>query len=231
MNGIDRSSPSSRCQSNDLPRPPGRVASRGARASNSRRSAIAGIGGIAARSDFGFDRQHLHHRQSEALRDRGDALRRFVAVKLEQIGAQHLNDVGKRCVIGVHGERDLLGAAVDARTQFARRMERHVAWAWRKEHKAHHVGARIERDIEGFGRRKAADFDQNRHGGGVLARFRPRSNSARKPPPHQHRGRQILDRRPDRLEQRDLRHLGAALGLAATELEQIAAHAVLFQRA
>src|SRR4029077_18505637 len=40
MNGIDKSIFSSRCQSNGLPRPPGRVASRGGRASNSRRFEI-----------------------------------------------------------------------------------------------------------------------------------------------------------------------------------------------
>src|SRR5262245_51219759 len=40
MKGMLRSRCSSRCQSNDLPSPPGRVASRGARASNSSRSAI-----------------------------------------------------------------------------------------------------------------------------------------------------------------------------------------------
>src|SRR3954469_9880307 len=40
MNGIGRSRFSSRRQSKGLPRPPGRVASRGARASNSRRSTI-----------------------------------------------------------------------------------------------------------------------------------------------------------------------------------------------
>src|ERR1043166_2063834 len=66
--------------------------------------------------------------------------------------------------------------------------------------------------------------------GGVLARFRDGSKSGERAP-HQHRGGQVLDRGPDRLEQRDLVRLGAALCLAAAELEQVAADAVLLQHA
>src|SRR5882757_3229446 len=50
MNGSLRSRPSSTCQSNTAPRPPGRVASLGARASNRIRSATAAYPGNDARS-------------------------------------------------------------------------------------------------------------------------------------------------------------------------------------
>ena len=50
-------------------------------------------------------------------------------------------------------------------------------------------------------------------------------------PPHQHRGCQILDRATDRLEQRDLRGRGAALDLAAAQIEQIAPDPLLLQHA
>src|SRR6185295_3269564 len=56
--------------------------------------------------------------------------------------------------------------------------------------------------------------------GGVLARFRDRSKSGDRAP-HQHRRGQVLDRRADRLEQRDFARPGAASGLAAAELEQV----------
>src|SRR5258705_320813 len=73
-------------------------------------------------------------------------------------------------------------------------------------------------------------FTRTERGGEVLARLGGAKKSAKRPP-HQHRGGQILDRGTDGFEQRDLGCLGAALGLAAAELEQVAADAGLFQHA
>ena len=161
MNGIDRSRFSSRCQSNGLPRPPGRVASRGARASNSSRSATLDVERDRAEIGFRLDRQRLHHRQAEALRDRADARGRLLAVKLEQVGLQHVDDAGQQRVVGIDRERDLLGAVFHAAAEVARRVQRHIARARREEHEADHVGAGIERGIERVGRGQAADFDQD----------------------------------------------------------------------
>src|SRR6266511_4460646 len=50
-------------------------------------------------------------------------------------------------------------------------------------------------------------------------------------PPHQHRRRQILDRRAHRLEQRDLRRRRAAFRLAAAEVGEVAADVGLLDHA
>ena len=103
-----------------------------------------------------------------------------------------------------------------------------------KEHEADHVGARIERDIERFGRREAADFDQKRHGGrGSSATFAARSNQRLKP---SDRHTSIAAARSSIAVPTDLNSViwlavRAALGLAAAEFEQVAADAVLLQHA
>ena len=82
-------------------------------------------------------------------------------MKLQQIGMQHVDDVGQRRIVGIDRERDLLGAVFHPAPEVARRMQRDIARARRKEHEADHVGAGIERGVERVGRGQAADFDQD----------------------------------------------------------------------
>ncbi len=86
-----------------------------------------------------------------------------LAVKLQHIGMQRLDDIGQHRVIGIDDERNLFGAVFDAASERVRGVQRNVARAWRKEHEAHHVGARVERGIEGLGRGEAADLNKGGH--------------------------------------------------------------------
>ena len=103
--------PLSNVQSNGLPSPPGRVASCGARASKISRSATLAY--IADRRKVGAlgDRQRLHHRQAETAAHDRDPLRRLVAVQLQHVGLEGVDDVAERLVVGIDRERDLAGAA------------------------------------------------------------------------------------------------------------------------
>ena len=77
---------------------------------------------------------HLHHRKAEALPDAPTRAARLLAVQLQQVGLQHVHDLGERRIIGVDGDRDLLGAALHAGAELARRVKRHVARRGRKKH-------------------------------------------------------------------------------------------------
>ena len=177
MNGIPASTPSSSVQSNGLPSPPGRVAS----AARARRTAASRRPWHRAdRRQIGAlgDRQRLHHRQAEARAHHHDPLRRLLAVQLQHVGLERLDDVAQRLVIGIDGERDLAGAALDALAERARRLDAEMARARRKEHEADHVGAGFQRDIKRFGGLQAADFDHERHAPAFYPLLRPRPQSA-----------------------------------------------------
>jgi len=75
----------------------------------------AGIGRDRREVGFGFDRQHFHDRNAEALADRGDALRRLMAVQLEHVGLQGADDLFQARIVGIHDERDCLGASLTRR--------------------------------------------------------------------------------------------------------------------
>ena len=84
-------------------------------------------------------------------------------MQLQEVGRQRLDDAGQLGVGRIDGERDLLGAAAHARAERARRVEREMARRRREEHEADHVGARVERRVEGVEGGQAADFDEERH--------------------------------------------------------------------
>ena len=163
MNGTAGSRLSSSRQSNGLPSPPGRVASRGARASK-----MQPVGDLVVepdRREVGAlgDRQRLHDRQAEARAHRDHAVRRLLAVQLQHVGLQRLDDCLERRVVGVDRERDLLRAPAHALAERARGLVAEIARRRREEHEADHVGARVERYVERLGRLQAADFDHNGH--------------------------------------------------------------------
>ena len=69
----------------------------------------------------------------------------FLAVQLQEIRPQRLDDVFERRVVGIDRQRHLGGAALGLPAEFARGLEAEMARRRRKEHEAHHVGARLER--------------------------------------------------------------------------------------
>ena len=58
----------------------------------------------------------------------------------------------------------LSGAALGLPAEFARRLQAEMPRRRRKEHEAHHVGARLQRDVERLARGQAANFDEQGHG-------------------------------------------------------------------
>ena len=119
-------------QSNGLPSPPGRVASCGARASKISRSATCAywrIGERSARSAIGSafitgrPKRRAHRR---------DALRRLLAVQLQHVGLERVDDVAQRVVVGIDRERDLAGPATHALAERARGLQPEVARARRQ---------------------------------------------------------------------------------------------------
>ena len=92
MNGTPGSRPSSSVQSNGLPRPPGRVASRGARASKMQPVGDLGVEPDRRKVGALADRQRLHHRQPEACaHHRRRAPGVSCAVQLQQVGLERLD--------------------------------------------------------------------------------------------------------------------------------------------
>ena len=98
--------------------------------------------------------------------------RGFLAVQLQNVRPQRLDDVLERRVVGIDRQRHLDGAALGLPAEFARGLEAEMPRRRRKEHEAHHVGAGLERDVERLARGQAADFDEQGHGlsGAVLSR-------------------------------------------------------------
>ena len=64
-------------------------------------------------------------------RSRADGL---LAVQLQHIRPQRLDDIVERRIIGIDRERDLDGAALDLLAEFARNLETEMARRRRKEH-------------------------------------------------------------------------------------------------
>src|SRR5439155_21856508 len=84
----------------------------------------------------------------------------LVAVKLQHVGLERLDNACEQRVVGIDGDRDLARPPLHAARKRARLIERHVARARWEEDEANHVGARRERDIKRLGGGKAADFDR-----------------------------------------------------------------------
>ena len=161
MNGTPGSRFCRRCQSNGLAEParPRRLARR-ARVEQQ----MIGNCRISARrrqDRLGLDRDRLHHRQAERFLSAATRVGRLLAVKLQQIRLQRLDHGIKHRIVGIDRQRHFLRAAAYAAAERPRGLEDKMPRRWRKEHEADHVGARVERDVERLGRRKAADFDDH----------------------------------------------------------------------
>ncbi len=163
------STSSSSRQSNGVPRPPGRVASRGARASKMMLVRHICIKPDGRQRGPILDRQGLHHRQPEARAHGDDTLRRLVAVQLQHVRTHRLDDLAQHLVGRIDGERDLVRAALHPLAERARRAIGEVARRGSKEDKADLIGPSVQRHVERFGAHQAADFHQKGH----VFRIRP----------------------------------------------------------
>ena len=123
-----------------------------------------GIAGQRREIGCGLDRDRLHDRQSEFLLDVAQPRHGFLAVQLQHVRLQRLDDIGERRVVGIDGQRDLGGAALGLPAEFARRLEAEMPRRRRKEHESHHVRAGLQRDVERLARGQAANFDDQGHG-------------------------------------------------------------------
>ena len=85
-------------------------------------------------------------------------------MQLQNVRPQRLDDIFERRVVGVDGQRHLDRAAFDLLAQFARGLERKMPRRRRKEHKADHVRAGLQRDVERLARGQATNFDNQGHG-------------------------------------------------------------------
>ena len=123
-----------------------------------------GIAGQRGEIGRGLDRDRLHDRQSEFLLDVAQPRHGFLAVQLQDVRLQRLDDVVERRVVGIDRERDLERAALRLPAEIARRLQAEMPGRRRKEHEPDHVGARVERRVERLARGQAADFDEQGHG-------------------------------------------------------------------
>ena len=107
MNGSLRSRFSSTCQSNTAPRPPGTRGLLGG--AGIEQDAIGDRGITRQRREIGrgLDRHRLHDRQSEGLLDVAQPRHGFLAVQLQDVGLQRLDDIGERGIVGIDRERHL----------------------------------------------------------------------------------------------------------------------------
>ena len=85
-------------------------------------------------------------------------------MQLQYVGLQHLDDVSERRIVGIDRECDFYGTALYMFSKIPRGLETQMPRRRRKEHKSHHVGAGIQRDVERLGRGQAANFNDQGHG-------------------------------------------------------------------
>jgi hypothetical protein len=107
---------------------------------------------------------------------------RFLAVQLQDIRPQRLDDIFERRIVGIDGERHLYRPTLGLLAEFARHLQAEMPRRWRKEHEAHHVRTSLQRDVERLARGQAADFDKQGHGlsGSRFSVAGNRSNLARR---------------------------------------------------
>ena len=125
-------------------------------------------GEIAARGDA----DRLHHRHAGHGADRAHALRRLLAVQLQEIGPERLGDRAKSA-----SSPSTVTATICAlpRARVGERrgpLQRDVPRARRKEHESDEIGARFKRGVDAFLVGKPADFDLCRHAGSVARNAR-----------------------------------------------------------
>ena len=99
------------------------------------------------------------------------AFRRLLAVQLQHVGLERLDDLRASSASSASTESATFSARPCTRApRAARGLEAEIARRRRKEHEADHVGAGIERGVEGLGGLQAADFDQKGHDGAGSSR-------------------------------------------------------------
>ena len=111
MNGTWSLTPSSVRQSKGAPLPPGRVLSAGARASNRIEVGGAAVGERGLRVLRRLDLDRLHDGRAPAAADVGGALRRLLAMQLQEIGRRRSHDRVDQRVVRVDHEGHDLGPA------------------------------------------------------------------------------------------------------------------------
>ena len=122
-----------------------------------------GITGQRSEIGRGFDGNHLHHRQAEFRPDVAQPRYRFLAVQLQNVRLQRLDDLGEHDVVGIDRERHFLRAALDLPAEIPRRREIQVPRRRRKKYESHHVRAGVQRRVERLARGQAANFDDQGH--------------------------------------------------------------------
>ncbi len=171
-----------------------------------------GIGGGGGEIVRIANADRLDHGQPESCLDGGDPFRALAAMELQPVGADRFDEPCHLVVSHVDGDGDGLRASTRPRRQPRGGPGRDIAGAARKKHESDHVGAGIERRVERLLGRQTAYLHDQAHGHGFgtkrpmsSTRWRARvRSSASEPRIDQHGRGEILDRRADRLEQRDL---------------------------
>ena len=133
---------------------------------------IREIGGIR-------DADGFHHGPAGPRPDRGDALRGFSPMQLDEIGIERRDDRLQFGVVRIDHERNAKSLAARAGREGAPLLQPDMARAFGKAHEPDHVGSGRNRGVNGVGRAQAADFDEGGHG------FSLRCGCKR--PPHQRR--------------------------------------------
>src|SRR4029078_7928203 len=87
----------------------------------------------------------------------------FVAVQLQHVRIERVDDVEQHLIVRIDCERDLDGAAVHTLTERACSLKADVTRARGKEYEANEVGPGIERYIKRLRGLKPANFDRQRH--------------------------------------------------------------------
>src|ERR1700679_3478918 len=110
-----------------------------------------------------FDGDSLHHRQAKALFKYGDPFGLFLAMKLQHVRLQRLDERVEKRVVDTDRERPLSRPPAYLSAERPRDLERHISRRRREKDKAHHVGAAFNRRVNRFGCRQATDFYRKRH--------------------------------------------------------------------
>ncbi len=95
--------------------------------------------------------------------DGGHALRRLIAMKLEEVGADALGHACDQLIVGIDHDGDGADLAAGDGGKHARLLELDIARALGEEDEPDEVGAGFGRFLDDGRRPHAADFDLDRH--------------------------------------------------------------------
>ena len=123
-----------------------------------------GITGQGREVGWRLDRDRLHHLQSKFLLDVTYPRHGFLAVQLQDVRLQRIDDIAERRVVGIDRKCYFYGTALGLPAEFTGLFETEMPGRRGEEHKAHHVRAGLQRDVERLARRQAANFDDQGHG-------------------------------------------------------------------